>query len=119
MAKKTKVARRKRIHQRIRGKISGTAARPRVCVFRSNLEIYAQVIDDHAGVTLATASSKDDDVVKEGKTKTEHSKQVGEILAKRALEAGVTNVVFDRNGYLYHGRVQALADGAREGGLKL
>ena len=116
---KSKVARRKRIHRRIRGKISGTAARPRVCVFRSNLDIYAQLIDDKAGKTLVSASSKESEIVKEGKTKTEQSNQVGQLLATRALEAGVAAVVFDRNGYLYHGRVKALADGAREGGLKL
>ncbi|MEN0045738.1 MAG: 50S ribosomal protein L18 [Bacteroidota bacterium] len=116
--KKTKKQARKRIHYRIRKRIKGTAQRPRLCVFRSNKEIYCQAIDDVNGLTLAAASTKDADIP-EGKNKTEQAKIVGETLAKRILAKDVSNAVFDRNGYLYHGRVKALADGAREGGLKL
>lgn len=110
----TKIARRNKIKTRIRGKISGTAERPRMSVFRSNKGIYVQVIDDLAGVTLAAASSKG----LEGGTKTEVAAKVGKEIAKKAQEKGITEVVFDRNGYLYHGRVKSLADAAREGGLK-
>ena len=110
----TKIARRNKIKARIRGKISGTAERPRMSVFRSNKGIYVQVIDDLAGVTLAAASSKG----LEGGTKTEVAAKVGKEIAKKAQEKGITEVVFDRNGYLYHGRVKSLADAAREGGLK-
>ena len=110
----TKIARRNKIKTRIRGKISGTAERPRMSVFRSNKGIYVQVIDDLAGVTLAAASSKG----LEGGTKTEVAVKVGKEIAKKAQEKGITEVVFDRNGYLYHGRVKSLADAAREGGLK-
>ncbi len=99
---------------RIRGRISGTAERPRMTVFRSNKQIYVQFIDDLAGVTLVSASSKG---LEEG-TKTEIAAQVGKEAAKKALEAGITEVVFDRNGYLFHGRVKSLADAAREAGLK-
>ncbi|MCJ1969985.1 50S ribosomal protein L18 [Lactococcus carnosus] len=104
---------RQKRHRRVRGKISGTAERPRLNVFRSNTNIYAQVIDDIAGVTLASASS-----LKENGTKSEQSKAVGAAVAKAAVAAGVTEVIFDRGGYLYHGRVQALAEAARENGLK-
>ena len=110
----TKIARRNKIKTRIRGKISGTAERPRMSVFRSNKGIYVQVIDDLAGVTLAAASSKG----LEGGTKTEVAAKVGKEIAKKAQEKGISEVVFDRNGYLYHGRVKSLADAAREGGLK-
>ena len=110
----TKIARRNKIKTRIRGKISGTADRPLMSVFRSNKGIYVQVIDDLAGVTLAAASSKG----LEGGTKTEVAAKVGKEIAKKAQEKGITEVVFDRNGYLYHGRVKSLADAAREGGLK-
>lgn len=110
----SKIARRNKIKTRIRGKISGTAARPRLSVFRSNKAIYAQVIDDLAGSTLAAASSKG----LEGGTKTEVAAKVGKAIAEKALEKGVTEVVFDRNGYLFHGRVKSLADAAREAGLK-
>ena len=110
----TKIARRNKIKTRIRGKMSGTAERPRMSVFRSNKGIYVQVIDDLAGVTLAAASSKG----LEGGTKTEVAAKVGKEIAKKAQEKGITEVVFDRNGYLYHGRVKSLADAAREGGLK-
>lgn len=114
----TKGKRRKRIHMRIRNRIQGTAERPRLNIFRSNRFIYAQVIDDVAGVTLTQASSKEEAVANEG-TKIEQSKKVGTLLAERCKAAGIDNLVFDRAGYLYHGRVQALAEGAREGGLKL
>ncbi|CAK8054699.1 50S ribosomal protein L18 [Eupransor demetentiae] len=102
-------------HKRVRGKISGTAARPRLNVFRSNVNIYAQLIDDVAGVTLASASSQSADVTG---TKTEQAVKVGELIAKNAKAANIEEVVFDRGGYVYHGRVKALADAARENGLK-
>ncbi len=108
-------ARRTRIKAHIRNKISGTAAKPRLSVFRSNTQIYAQVIDDVQGKTLAAASSLG---IKEKITKKEQANKVGELIAKSALAAGITEVVFDRNGYLYHGRVRELAEGARNGGLK-
>ena len=104
-------------HRRVRGKISGTAARPRLSVFRSAKHIYAQIIDDVNGVTLAAASSMDKEFEGLGSNK-EAAKKVGEAVAKKALEKGVEEVVFDRSGYIYHGRIQALADGACEGGLK-
>lgn len=113
----TKEKRRKRIHHRIRNKIKGTAERPRLSIFRSNRFIYVQVIDDLTGTTLAAASSYEEAVANEG-TKIEQSKKTGELLAERCKAIGVEGVVFDRAGYLYHGRVKALADGAREGGLK-
>ena len=109
--------RRQKIRWRIRKSISGTTERPRLSVFRSNKEIYAQIIDDVRGVTLAQANSREGDVSKDS-NKTEQSKQVGHALAQRAKDAGVESVVFDRSGYLFHGRVKALAEGAREGGLK-
>ena len=108
-----KIERRIKIKFRIRKKIVGTAERPRLSVFRSNKQIYAQVINDKAGVTLAAASS----LGFEKMNKIEQAKKVGLLLAEKAKAAGVESVVFDRNGYLYHGRVQSLADGAREGGL--
>ena len=108
-----KIERRIKIKFRIRKKIVGTAERPRLSVFRSIKQIYAQVINDKAGVTLAAASS----LGFEKMNKTEQAKKVGLLLAEKAKAAGVESVVFDRNGYLYHGRVQSLADGAREGGL--
>ena len=110
----TKISRRNKIKTRTRGKISGTAERPRMSVFRSNKQIYVQIIDDNAGRTLVSASSKG---LSEG-TKSEIAAQVGAAVAKKALEAGISTVVFDRNGYLFHGRVKSLADAAREGGLK-
>ena len=110
----SKIARRNKIKTRIRGKISGTAERPRMSVFRSNKGIYVQVIDDLTGNTIVAASSKG----LEGGTKVEVAAKVGEEIAKRAMEKGVTEVVFDRNGYLFHGRVKSLADAARQGGLK-
>lgn len=110
----SKIDRRNKIKARIRGRISGTATRPRMTVFRSNKQIYVQLIDDLAGKTLAAASSKG---IAEG-NKTEIAAAVGKAIAAKALEAGITEVVFDRNGYLFHGRVKSLADAAREGGLK-
>ena len=104
-------------HKRVRGKIFGTAARPRLCVFRSLQNIYAQIIDDEAGTTLASASSLDKDFNQYGGN-IAAAKLVGEAIAKAAIAKGITEVVFDRGGYIYHGRVQALADGAREAGLK-
>jgi len=117
---KKKRADRLRRRRRIRGRLSGTSERPRLNVFRSLTGIYAQVIDDVAGHTLVSASTHDKDIRKlvEGKTKVEASKIVGEKLAERAKSAGITQVVFDRGGFRYHGRVAALADGARDGGLE-
>ncbi|KRL77143.1 50S ribosomal protein L18 [Ligilactobacillus equi] len=106
---------RQRRHARVRGKISGTSECPRLNVYRSNKNIYAQVIDDVAGVTLVSASTLDSEV--SGNTKTEQAASVGSVVAKRAAEKGITDVVFDRGGYLYHGRVKALAEAARENGL--
>ena len=105
-------------HVRVRGKISGTAEMPRLNVFRSSKHIYAQIIDDVAGVTLVSASSMDKGFEANGGN-AEGAKAVGVAIAKKALEKNITTVVFDRGGYVYHGRVQALAEGAREGGLKL
>lgn len=110
----SKIARRNKIKTRIRGRVSGTAQRPRMTVFRSNKSIYVQLIDDLAGKTLCSASSKG---MSEG-TKIEVSEKVGEAIAKKAIEMGITEVVFDRNGYLFHGRVKSLADAARKAGLK-
>lgn len=112
----TKTDRRKRIQLRIRKKITGTAERPRISVFRSNYQIYAQIIDDVAGITLASASSLE--FAKEKGNPSEMATRVGKSLAEKALAAQIENVVFDRGGYLYHGRVKSLAEGAREGGLK-
>ena len=116
----SKIERRNRIKMRVRKHISGTAERPRMSVFRSNKQIYVQVIDDVAGVTLVSASSKDKELVAEvaNKTSIEVAALVGKLAAKRSLEKGIEVVSFDRNGYLYHGRVKMLADAAREGGLK-
>ncbi|MEM6396428.1 MAG: 50S ribosomal protein L18 [Bacteroidota bacterium] len=114
----TKAKRRKRIHRRIRKKVSGTAQRPRLSIFRSNKFIYAQLVDDTSGKTLVQASSYEAAIANEG-TKSDQSKEVGKLLAERAKAASIDNVVFDRGGYLYHGRVKSLADGAREGGLQL
>ena len=110
-------AQRKQRHARVRGKISGTPERPRLCVFRSESNIYAQVIDDVNGNTLVSASSVEKDFEGNGGNK-EGARKVGEMIAQAAKAKGIENVVFDRGGYLYHGRVQELADGAREGGLK-
>lgn len=112
----TKTERRQRIKYRIRKTVSGTASNPRLAVFRSNKEIYAQVIDDVNGVTLVSASSRENGVSKD--TKIETATAVGKLIAEKALKAGITVISFDRGGYLYHGRVKSLAEGAREGGLK-
>ena len=104
-------------HLRVRGKISGTAARPRLCVFRSAKNISAQIIDDVAGVTLVSASTVEKSFNEYGSNK-DAAKAIGKVIAERAIEKGITEVVFDRGGYVYHGRVQELAEGAREGGLK-
>ena len=104
-------------HKRVRAKISGTAARPRLCVYRSNANIRAQIIDDVAGVTLVSASTHEKDFQGNGGNKVA-ARAVGKVLAERANAKGITEVVFDRGGYLYHGRVSELAEGAREGGLK-
>lgn len=109
-----KEQRRIRIKYRVRNKVSGTAERPRLTVFRSNKQIYAQVINDETATTIVAASS----LGMEALPKKEQAAKVGEAVAKKAIEAGITTVVFDRNGYLYHGRVKELADGARNGGLK-
>lgn len=104
-------------HKRVRGKVSGTAERPRLNVFRSTNNIYAQLIDDVKGVTLASASTLDKDFEGKGGNK-EAARKVGALIAKRAADKGITDVVFDRGGYIFHGRVKELAEGAREGGLK-
>lgn len=111
---------RKKRHLRVRGKVSGTAEAPRMCVYRSLNHIYVQVIDDTVGNTLVAASTLDKELkgTLAGKTKNEQAKMVGALAAKKALAKGIEKVVFDRGGYLYTGRVQNLADGAREGGLK-
>jgi large subunit ribosomal protein L18 len=113
----SKINRRAKIKRRIRKKISGTSLVPRLSVFRSNKQIYAQVIDDTTGKTLASASSFKNKAV-DKKSKTEQAAVIGKEVAVKAVKAGIENVVFDRNGYLYHGRVKSLADSAREGGLK-
>jgi len=111
-----KTSRRERIKKGIRKNLSGSAARPRLSVFRSNKGIYAQIIDDVAGKTLVSASSLSKDFTVSG-NKVEQSKAVGKLVAEKAVAAGINQVVFDRNGYLYHGRIKSLAEGAREGGL--
>ena len=111
----SKVASRKRIQRRIRKKINGTASKPRLSVFRSNKQIYCQLVDDLNAKTLASASSKGANLTGNS---VEVAKEVGKMIAKNAAAAGITDVVFDRGGYLYHGRVKSLAEGAREGGLK-
>lgn len=118
MATKTKEYRRFRIRKRIRKVVTGTAERPRMSIFRSNTHIYVQLIDDVNSKTLAATSSMEPDVEGAKVPKTEKAKMVGKLIAQKALEAGITAVVFDRGGYLYHGRVKSLADSAREAGLK-
>ncbi len=119
MAKRTSRELRIRRHTRVRKKVDGNTERPRLSIFRSNTHIYAQVIDDSQGRTLAAASTVDKVLVSTlvGKTKTENAQAVGKAVAERALEAGITKVVFDRGGFRYHGRIKALADAAREAGL--
>jgi len=114
----TKAIRRQKIKFRVRRKISGTTQKPRLSVFRSNTEIYAQLIDDDTAKTLASASSRDKDIAAQKGTKVEKSKLVGAAIARKAADLGLLDVTFDRSGYLYHGRVKAVAEGAREGGLK-
>jgi large subunit ribosomal protein L18 len=114
---KRKELRRLRIRRSIRKKVSGTAVRPRLSVYRSNMDIYVQLIDDENGHTLAAASSRDKDMQGNKATKVEKSKAVGAKIAQLAKGLGIETIVFDRGGYLYHGRVKAVADGAREGGL--
>ena len=119
MNPKVKSQRRKNIRYRIRRKIGeGSAQKPRLSVFRSNADIYAQLIDDANGQTLAASSSKDKAIAAQKVTKVEKSKLVGEAIARKAVELGINDVTFDRGGYLYHGRVKSVAEGAREGGLK-
>jgi large subunit ribosomal protein L18 len=113
-----KQQRRQKLRWRIRTTVSGTAQKPRLSVFRSNKDIYAQLIDDTTGRTLAAASSREKDIFSAGGNKVEKSAKVGRLVAERAKAAGLEACVFDRGGYLYHGRVKSLADGAREGGLK-
>lgn len=109
---------RQKIRYRIRKKVAGTSSKPRLSVFRSNTDIYAQLIDDNSGVTIASASSKQKDITAQKAPKIDKSKMVGEAIAKKATELGIKQVVFDRSGYIYHGRVKAVAEGAREGGLE-
>lgn len=116
--KSKKQYRRLRIKKRIRKDINGTPERPRLAIFRSNNEIYAQLISDTDGKTIAAASSRIPEITGQKMTKTEQAKLVGKLIAEKALVAGITTVVFDRGGYLYHGRVKSLAEAAREGGLK-
>ncbi len=114
----SKESRRLKIRKRIRGRVSGTEQRPRLSVFRSNKEIYAQIIDDVTGKTISSASSRDKDIASASGNKIEIANLVGKALAEKAKKAGVETVSFDRGGYLYHGRVKSLAEGAREAGLK-
>ena len=114
----TKSQRRSRIKSRIRKIVSGTEARPRLSVFRSNKEIYAQIVDDVTGKTIVASSSRDKDISSSKGNKVEVAALVGKSIAEKALKAGVETISFDRGGYLYHGRVKSLAEGAREGGLK-
>jgi large subunit ribosomal protein L18 len=118
ISKLDKNATRKKRHARVRAKLSGTSARPRLNVFRSNKHVYAQLIDDINGVTIASASTLDKEFALESTSNLEAAQKVGELVAKRAVEKGVSAIVFDRGGYLYHGRVKALADAARENGLQ-
>lgn len=116
--KNNKTLRRLKIKRRSRVSTFGTAERPRLCVFRSNKQIYAQLINDTDGVTLCAASSREKDIAKDAANKVTTAHVVGKAIAQKAKETGIESVVFDRNGYLYHGRVKSLAEGAREGGLK-
>ena len=114
----SKVSARQKIRYRIRKKISGSAQKPRLSVFRSNRDIYVQLIDDANGVTIASASSRQADIAAQKANKVEKSKLVGNAIAKKSEELGIKNIVFDRSGYIYHGRIKAVAEGAREGGLQ-
>jgi large subunit ribosomal protein L18 len=119
MATTDKVVKRQKVKYRLRKSINGTAEKPRLSVFRSNTEIYAQMINDATGNTIVAASSKEKEIKAQKANKSAKSKMVGEAIAKKALALGITTCVFDRSGYIYHGRVAAIAEGAREGGLKL
>lgn len=114
----SKVSARQKIRYRIRKKISGSAVKPRLSIYRSNRDIYVQLIDDENGITLASASSRQPDITAQKVNKVEVSKMVGSAIAKKSGELGIKDVVFDRSGYIYHGRVKAVAEGAREGGLQ-
>ncbi|MFD2518122.1 50S ribosomal protein L18 [Salinimicrobium flavum] len=114
----SKLDRRNKIKKRIRRDITGTGERPRMSIFRSNKEIYAQIVNDVDGTTLVSASSRDKDVASKDSNKIEQAALVGKAIAEKALKAGIETISFDRSGYLYHGRVKSLAEGAREGGLK-
>ena len=114
----SKVSARQKIRYRIRKKINGSAAKPRLSIYRSNRDIYVQLIDDENGITLAAASSRQADIAAHKAAKVEMSKMVGMAIAKKSNELGIKNIVFDRSGYIYHGRVKAVAEGAREGGLQ-
>jgi len=114
----SKDSRRLKIRRRIRGRVAGTVSRPRLSVFRSNKEIYAQIIDDVSGKTISSASSRDKEISAVSGNKIEIAALVGKALAEKAIKEGIETVSFDRGGYLYHGRVKSLADGAREAGLK-
>jgi len=118
MSQDHKVIRRQKLRWRIRTKLHGTAQKPRLSVFRSNTDIYVQLVDDNNGNTLAAASSREKDIAAAGGTKVEKSANVGKAIAQKAKALGIEACVFDRGGYLYHGRVKSVADGAREGGLK-
>ena len=115
----TQAERRQRIKYRIRKRLSGSSERPRMTVYRSNKQIYVQLVDDVNGQTLASASSKEKEIASQKVNKIDQAKLVGKLIAQKAKEKGINNVVFDRNGYLYHGRVKNLADAARESGLKI
>jgi large subunit ribosomal protein L18 len=119
MAASNKVIKRQKVRYRLRKTINGTALKPRLSVFRSNSDIYAQLINDVTGTTIVSASSKEKDIKAQNVTKTEKSKLVGESIGKKAAAIGITTCVFDRSGYIYHGRVKAIAEGAREAGIKL
>lgn len=118
MSTASKVIRRQKLRWRVRAKVHGIAQKPRLSVFRSNKDIYAQLIDDANGVTLVAANSRQKDIAAQKVNKTEKSVLVGKAIAAKAIELGIETCVFDRGGYLYHGRVKAIAEGAREGGLK-
>ncbi|MCB0697586.1 MAG: 50S ribosomal protein L18 [Chitinophagaceae bacterium] len=118
MALDKKVVRRQKLRWRIRARVVGTATKPRMSVFRSNKDIYVQLIDDATGTTLASANSREKDIAAQKGNKVEKSAMVGKSVAQKALALGIEKCVFDRGGYLYHGRVKSVADGAREGGLK-
>jgi len=118
MSQDPKVIRRQKLRWRIRTKLHGTSEKPRLSVFRSNSDIYVQLIDDNNGVTLAASSSREKEIIALGGTKVIKSQNVGKAIAQKAMALGIQACVFDRGGYLYHGRVKSVADGAREGGLK-